>query len=52
MKKTWKWEWPWHDTYVHFSYFPLTVTWLWALISPEGFGHWIGKIVMAVKVVI
>lgn len=52
--KNWSWSWgltPVQETYVYVrhSSFILFVASLVAIVNPEGFGHWIGRIIHAVK---
>lgn len=51
MKKKWEWSWGPDYDYVHVSHswFLGTIVFIYALINPQGFGHWIGNIVHAVK---
>jgi len=51
--KKWEWSWGWSDiTYVHHSYFPLSlVIWL-MLLFPKGTGVWAGTVVEGFKSVI
>lgn len=50
MKKKWEWKWG-HDEYIHISHswFAGTVVLIYAILNPDSFGHWIGRIIHAVK---